>query len=355
VFDFAPYDLPVVGGFILYHWLNYRNRYTLYRTRSRGKYILFQLSNQLSIMEWSSAQQAGQHEYLFGESDDWKVRSVQLIGGTNTIKSMTKSHPTKPMIQIIGSDGDDDEGSASSEDDEPPPLGSTTQREPPAMTLLEEMIKEAKQAQAAKMPPGTNAATGRKTSSSGGIRRGFLLSSSTAKKSVAPTKIETKTPDYQVVSRTPHNSLKLPEVQESLQQSTSITQNVLDSIQSHPHLIQALQEPEFSRALEKIRRDPSQAKSILEKNPSVGSMIQEFCGLMGTPEVEKTQQDPEQDRVDKLLADQYIRAALLDPDMQKIMEECSACPGRFQTYITHPKYGPALKLLLQHGLLQVQR
>jgi hypothetical protein len=147
--------------------------------------------------------------------------------------------------------------------------------------------------------------------------------------------------------------------------------NVLEQIQEKPRLMKALQDPSFIRALQIIQEHPNHAKSIFQQDASMAALLQEFCQCMGvgtstTKSGTTTTSTPpaappdavcsEQDQVDRLLSEQpMIRQALIDPDMQCIMQECQTHPGRFQTYMTHPKYGPWLQLLIQHGLLQVQR
>jgi hypothetical protein len=326
--------------------------------------------------------------------EDWKT--LQVVGSniaTNEVDSsfstiLPNITSTKALIQFIHNgddDGDDDAVSRSSSDnDEPPPLrGKLSWKQDPqpsATTLMQELMAEAALAQTKPTPTSTSK---QKPIQNSGMKKGFLLSSKSKKapKTSHPSPLVSQTTDYHVVASSTRStgcvgsSLVFPDIHDSLLQScaspdstmTTANDNLLERIQDKPHLMKALQDPAFTRALQIIQENPSQAKSIFQQDASMAALLQEFCQLVGTRGTSRTSTTPsqpapalkacpEQDQVDRLLAEQpLIRQALMDPGMQRIMQECQTHPGRFQAYMTHPKYGPWLRLLMQHGLLQLQR
>lgn len=300
--------------------------------------------------------------YLSGEAD-WRRLTLVTTAAINQPQQQQLLN-AKPLIQIINNDDDHDEDY---DDDEPPPLAGLSTlapSNPPTIKLMEEMIVEVSSVQKNAASSPVNPSSCDKKSRIGGMKKGFLLSSN--KKSSASTKQNkiVTTADYNVVtslsssSSSSRNSLEFPHLQESLhRQKESHSSSVLELIKGKSHLMKALQDPSFVNALETIQRDPNQAKTIFQQDPTMATLLQEFCGLMNDTLAQQQQQryDPDQDQVDKLLADPSIRAALLKPGMQQVMKECSDCPGLYHTHMTHNEFGPALRLLLQHGLLQIKR
>jgi hypothetical protein len=297
--------------------------------------------------------------YLSGEAD-WKRLNFVT---TATSNQSQQQHPlnTKPLIQLINNDDNDN--------DEPPPLAGLSalaQSNPPTMTLMEELMVDASSTHRNAAPLSVEQGSSDKKSRNGGMKKGFLLSSK-KKPPASPQrkKIVTK-PDYNIVTSSSslsssRNSLEFPHLQESIhRQEASLPSLALEWIQDKPHLMTALQDPSFTKALQTIQRDPSQAKKIFQQDPTMATLLQEFCRLMKDSSVQQQQQqqhqqDPEQHRVDKLLADPSIRAALLKPGIQQVMQECRTHPGQYLTHMTHPEFGPALRLLLQHGLLEIKK
>lgn len=61
------------------------------------------------------------------------------------------------------------------------------------------------------------------------------------------------------------------------------------------------------------------------------------------------------DRVASILANEDLRSILLDPTIQRIMEECAGTGGsaKLRYYMGHEEYGPKLRLLMEAGLLRL--
>jgi len=171
--------------------------------------------------------------------------------------------------------------------------------------------------------------------------------------------------------------LEFPEVQEAMKSISSgwLEPNLVEKVGSNPRLLDALKNPQFTKALEVIQQEPNRAKGIFNAYPDIAELLREFCQLLGSHFIEhekdrnvsseqpllveevtknKNEADDEQRRVDKLLADPCIRDALTDPDMKRVMQECSV-PGRMQSFMADPVYGPKLRMFIDAGLLQVQR
>lgn len=72
---------------------------------------------------------------------------------------------------------------------------------------------------------------------------------------------------------------------------------------------------------------------------------------------EKTTDDDDDDEVAKILSNEALRSALLDPKMQQVMEELAhesgVGAGMLQYYMNHDGFGPKLRLLMEAGLLKM--
>ena len=68
---------------------------------------------------------------------------------------------------------------------------------------------------------------------------------------------------------------------------------------------------------------------------------------------EKTTDDD--DEVAKILSNEALRSALLDPKMQRVMEELAheSGAGKLQYYLNHDGFGPKLRMLMKAGLLKM--
>ena len=70
---------------------------------------------------------------------------------------------------------------------------------------------------------------------------------------------------------------------------------------------------------------------------------------------EKTTDDD--DEVAKILSNEALRSALLDPKMQQVMEELAhesgVGAGKLQYYMKHDDFGPKLRMLMEAGLLKM--
>jgi hypothetical protein len=92
---------------------------------------------------------------------------------------------------------------------------------------------------------------------------------------------------------TPKNPLEFKEVQENMQKGNLgayveqtknqwMTPDLLNAIQSNPHLMQSLADPEISQAIALMQMKPEEAKKKYEKNEKVTRFMVEFSKLMGS-------------------------------------------------------------------------
>lgn len=64
-------------------------------------------------------------------------------------------------------------------------------------------------------------------------------------------------------------------------------------------------------------------------------------------------QDDEEVR--RVLSDREVMSTLMDPDMQRILKECSADPSRLRFWLGVPDIKRKLELLQKHGLVRVDK
>ena len=58
-------------------------------------------------------------------------------------------------------------------------------------------------------------------------------------------------------------------------------------------------------------------------------------------------------QVEKILANPELKKLLMDEGMRNVMAECQR-PGALRRYMSHPEWGPKLRILANHGLIQLQ-
>jgi hypothetical protein len=326
--------------------------------------------------------------FLSGEPESVTANALGQVPSDPSGVDASSSSKTRPLIQVLDEHAGINQSlektieESESDSDEPPllmtsqqPLQDGAQELP---SLMEQMMAEATKEikEEAKKPTRKN--------SNGGMKKGFLLNSGRKKTKNKPTiknaqanrisSVVTPT-----VSPSPMNSCVLSEVQEKRKDTNPLASPDLEeAVTSNPHLWRALQDPKFIGALHIIQTDPSKAKAIFKENPELISVFQEFSGVLGlhysklaesqqeTVSVEKqtesllkevstgmnNNRDLEQERAKKILADGELAELLMDPEMQRVMQECGV-PGRMKAYMQHAEYGPKLRKLIEAGLLKV--
>ena len=350
--------------------------------------------------------------FLSGEPDpgtDVKkiLEEPSSLGMGRSSNGASLKNESSPLIQVLNDDQPApatkilDTKEHDSDDDEPPPLlarQEQSQEGAEESPSLMELMLAAASAEETKDKEKT--ATRKKTkeiSRDMGMKKGFLLSSGSKKKKKSVTKNLDNGSDVVSVTVSPpmKDTRVLPEVQETMKSRNPLadgswaTPDLTESIASNPRLSRALQDPKFVGALHTLERNPSKAKAIFQEDPDTAILVQEFGSILGlhftkmgdaqqgsdvvpTPTKKSVsvveeipsdegadninakgrRKDPEQEQVDKILADRELSDILMDPEMQRVMQECGL-PGRMQTYMRHPDYGPNLRKLIEAGLLKI--
>lgn len=197
--------------------------------------------------------------------------------------------------------------------------------------------------------------------------------------------------------------LVLPEVQEAMRNKVNeagsstganwLTPELLDKISEEPQLAAMLTDPRFGEALKLMSTNPQEAMAIFASNLEARETFTKLTALLaehftslgkdadhrdakeeadrkrvaegplaqqalrrasaGTGAAATKPSREEQASVDEVLAKPELRELLVDPQMQRVMQECGE-PANLARYMRHPEYGPKLKLMAQAGLVSFQ-
>ena len=182
----------------------------------------------------------------------------------------------------------------------------------------------------------------------------------------------------------PLNNLRIPEVQAAMKNTLNnkkewMTPHLLRRFATNPKLALVLQNPRFVKAMEELQKEPDAAMAKYKDDEALQDFLQEFMGLMGDhmvnlgeakKEKEAKKQKSEQERqkqqeeamrrelekadpeVAKVLQNQEVAQILADPNMQKIMQECTQ-PGVLRKYMSDPVIAKKFRILQKHGLIQM--
>lgn len=202
----------------------------------------------------------------------------------------------------------------------------------------------------------------------------------------------------------------IPEVQQAMKQSASplgggsqpagssgktgtewLTPQLLDKICEKPRLAAMLTDPRFGKAMQLMSTSPKEAMALFASNPEARDIFSELTALlaehftsMGEAEdarasrneadrqrvaegplaqeairraamgvgvaAKKLASKEEQASVEKVLEHPELRALLVDPEMQRVLQECGE-PSGLARYMRHPEYGPKLQVMARAGLV----
>lgn len=167
-------------------------------------------------------------------------------------------------------------------------------------------------------------------------------------------------------------------------------QDLMEKLSKNPRLMTGFQNPKFMAAMEAMRENPKEAMEKIQNHPDILEFIQEYCAVIGAnftalgekeekktssreklgpmakraleKEEQRTSQGmaswdqamgkEDKERLDAIMSDSDLTSLLMDPDMQKVMQECSM-PGRIHRYMRDPEFAPKLKKLMEAGLLRM--
>lgn len=208
--------------------------------------------------------------------------------------------------------------------------------------------------------------------------------------------------------------LVLPEVQEAMKQVNQqsqlggtqgsgmngtewLTPDLLDKISQKPQLAAMLMHPHFAKAMQLLATSPNEAMALFAANPAARQCFTELTAMLSahfssigkavdakdvaeradrktiadgplalealrkaakrtevkTADHCEALSKDEEARVEKVLGQPKLRELLMDPAMQRVLQECGE-PSNLARYMRHPEYGPKLQLMARAGLVQFQ-
>lgn len=216
--------------------------------------------------------------------------------------------------------------------------------------------------------------------------------------------------DVSADARASKSGLVFPEVQDAMKSSTGslgggggrgggigsmgseewLTPELLNAISEKPHLAAMLADPRFAKAVQLMSTSPKDAHAMFASSPKARDSFTELMGLLaghftGMGEAadkqaadEKTYRErvtegplaqealkrasegvgvaaspptrEEAADVERVLQAPELRELLMDPGMQRVLQECSD-PATLARYMWHPEYGPKLQLMARAGLV----
>lgn len=200
------------------------------------------------------------------------------------------------------------------------------------------------------------------------------------------------------------SGLILPEVQAAMESSTNalgggggggaagdwLTPELLDKISEKPRLAAMLSDPRFSKAMQLMATSPKDALGMFASSPEARDSFTELMALLADhftgmgKAADKQAEEEEADRkkvadgplaqealrraaegvgvaaspatgeekakVDSVLQQPELRELLMDPGMQRVLQECGD-PSALARYMRHPEFGPKLQLMARAGLV----
>lgn len=199
--------------------------------------------------------------------------------------------------------------------------------------------------------------------------------------------------------------LVLPEVQEAMKPSAAerlggtggtggeqdwLTPELLEKISEKPRLAAMLTDPRFAKAMQLMSTSPQDALAMFASSPEARESFTELMSLLSKhftamgEAADKQAAAEEADRkrvaegplaqealrraeagvgvaatpatteeaatVEKVLQQPELRELLMDPGMQRVMQECGD-PQALARYMRHPDFGPKLQLMARAGLI----
>lgn len=199
----------------------------------------------------------------------------------------------------------------------------------------------------------------------------------------------------------------LPEVQEAMKHSATdplggtgggsssegqdwLTPELLEKISEKPRLAAMLTDPRFSKAMQLMSTSPQDALGMFASSPEARESFTELMSLLSThftalgKAADEKKAAEEADRkkvadgplaqealrraaegvgvaatpatkdetaaVEEILQRPELRELLMDPGMQRVLQECGE-PQVLAQYMRHPEFGPKLRLMSQAGLI----
>jgi len=195
-----------------------------------------------------------------------------------------------------------------------------------------------------------------------------------------------------------------------LQQGEWITPDVMKVFASNPVISKGLQSQKCVKAMELMQTDPKRAKEMFQHDAEVDLFLREFgavmsahfeclaaaqaaqnaeaqakareeeLGPLAAAAIKKEEQqqmnrskskisplpaespstsmkkkgESEEERVHRILQDPELKALLMDPQMQRVLQDCSS-PESFSRHMQNPDTARKITMMMQAGLLAVEK
>lgn len=170
-----------------------------------------------------------------------------------------------------------------------------------------------------------------------------------------------------------------------------LTPELLDKISQRPRLAAMLMNPRFAQAMQLMSTSPQEAKALFASSPEAQETFSQLSTLLaehfttmgkaadaraaaadadrrkvadgplaqealrkaaaGVGIAATTKPSPaEKADVERVLEQPELRELLMDPGMQRVLQECEQ-PSNLAQYMRHPEFGPKLQLMARAGLV----
>lgn len=172
---------------------------------------------------------------------------------------------------------------------------------------------------------------------------------------------------------------EIPEAQRianTLKDGMWANEKLQQRIMNNPILAKGMADPRSSALFQRIQENPSAAMKEYGTSPEARAFIEELmktlgehfmkegeerakrdfqAAIQGTAPAIMTKEEAEtQRRVQKILARDDLREIMLDPETQKVLQECVLSPENVSKYMADNKWRTRLNLLLDNGLIRFE-
>ena len=134
------------------------------------------------------------------------------------------------------------------------------------------------------------------------------------------------------------------------------TPDLQQKIAQNPKLLKALQDPQFSKVIDMMAKDPKKAMETYKDNKEFTQLLLEFSGIMGNhfDNVAAKEAEENEDPVMKTInTDEEVKKILEDPQIQKFLHQLQTQGGidLFEVMRKDVILGNKLKVLISKGVL----
>jgi hypothetical protein len=176
--------------------------------------------------------------------------------------------------------------------------------------------------------------------------------------------------------------LELPEVQAAMVDKLSggewANDNLARLIAENPILSKGMADPRGAELLRGLQANPTETLKRYAGSPEASAFVQEMMKVLGThfiqmgeeeerrkqallapqppaPPAILTKEEAElQRQADKVLKNPDIKRVLEDPETSKVLQQCGD-PRQLRKFMSDTVWGPRLRLLIDNGLVEIDK